>query len=153
MIASALAPTRRRWRAALAPLVIAHALAYPLGMLAALACMPLAIFVRKGALLEAGPQDATHPLIRDVARDLSLTAVEAAQVQLVLEVVLGAALVVLVLVHAAALPWAVTETRGASTPPAARARRLFVSCLGALVVGLVVLGAASWTWLLVAPAR
>lgn len=150
---SALAPPRRRLRAALAPLLIAHALAYPLGMLAALACIPLAIFARKRALLDAGPKDETHPLLRDVARDLSLTAVEAAQVQLVLEVVLGAALVVMVLVHVAALPWAVAETRGASTPVAARARRVFVYSLGLLVVGLLVLGAASWIWLLAEPVQ
>ena len=132
--------------------MIAHALAYPLGLLAALASMPPALVVRKRALLEAGPKDPTHPLIRDVARDLSLTAVEAAQVQLVLEVVLGAALVVLVLVHVAALPWAAAETRGDSGSPAIiRGRRAFVYSLGVLVVGLVLLAAAGWLWLLVGP--
>ncbi len=132
--------------------MIAHALAYPLGVLAALASMPPAIIVRKRALLAAGPEDATHPLIRDVARDLSLTAVEAAQVQLVLEVVLGAALVVLVLVHVAAVPWALAETRGDSGSAASRrGRRVFVYSLGALVIGLVLLAAAGWSWLLLAP--
>jgi hypothetical protein len=135
----------------LAPLLIAHALAYPLGLLAALASMPPAIVGRRRALLEASPHDATHPLIRDVARDLSLTAVEAAQVQLVLEVVLAAALVVLVLVHVAALPWAVAQTRGERGARAIeRGRRAFVYGLGALVVGLLLLAAAGWSWLLLA---
>lgn len=121
-------------------------------MLAALACMPLSMLARKRALLEASARDETHPLIRDVARDLSLTAVEAAQVQLVLEVVLGAALAVLVLVHLAALPWALAETRGSGTPAAARGRRVFVYGFALLAAGLLLLGAASWLWLLTAPA-
>jgi hypothetical protein len=137
----------------LAPLLIAHALAYPVALLSALACMPLAIIVRRRALLDASPRDPTHPIIRDVARDLSLTAVEGAQVQLVLEVVLGAALLVLVLVHLAALPWAAAETRAsAGGLDTARGRRVFVYCFALLGAGMLLLGAASWLWLLVVPA-
>jgi hypothetical protein len=122
-------------------------------LLSALACMPLAIISRRRALLDTRPGDPTHPIISDVARDLSLTAVEAAQVQLVLEVVLGAALVVLVLVHLAALPWAAAETRASTgARETARGRRVFVYCFALLVAGMLLLGAASWVWLFVAPA-
>jgi hypothetical protein len=137
----------------LAPLLIAHALAYPLALLSALACMPLAIIARRRALLDANPRDTTHPIISDVARDLSLTAVEAAQVQLVLEVVLSAALLVLVLVHLAALPWAAAETQASTAArETARGRRVFVYSFALLVAGMLLLGAASWFWLLVDPA-
>ncbi|HMJ12104.1 MAG TPA: hypothetical protein VK524_11855 [Polyangiaceae bacterium] len=144
----------RRLRAALGPLLIAHALAYPATLLSALACMPLVIAIRTRALMAAGPDGAVHPMLRDVARDLSLTQVEAAQVQLVLEVALGVALLVFLLVHLAALPWAWAETRAPASGPAEdrdrdRGRRSFAYAFAMLLGALLVLGAGSWLWLLV----
>jgi hypothetical protein len=149
--APALASRPRRFRAALGPLVLAHFLAYPVAFASAIALIPLALLFRKQALLDAS---ATHPLnwlIRDVARDLALTRIEAAQVQVVLEFVFVGCVLVLVLVHLAVIPWLMAVTRPAENAARiARARRFFAIGFGILLATVLLTGAAGWLWLLVA---
>jgi hypothetical protein len=149
--ASARAPRSRRFQAALAPFILAHFLAYPVALVTALAAIPLGLVLRKQALLDAGNQGASSALVRDVARDLVLTRTEAAELQLMLEFILGASLVVLLLVHLAAVPWMRAAAASSDLPAAAtslaRARRSFGLCLALLLGVVVVIGAGGWLWL------
>lgn len=132
----------------LGPIVIAHFVAYPVAFFSAVAAMPYAMLLRKRALLAAGNEGASIGLIRDAARGLSLTRVEAAQLQVVLVFSLSASLVVLLLVHLAALPWAVARARARDDAPATlRARRSFMISIAVLVSSVGAAGLAGWIWL------
>jgi hypothetical protein len=115
--------------------------------------MPYAIMLRKQALLDAGPTGSTNRLLREAARNLALTPLEAAQVQLVLEVALALSALVFALVHVAAVPWMlarVADRQPAQTDPRTLlARRIFTGVFGLLLACSALLGAAGWIWLLV----
>jgi hypothetical protein len=139
--ASAVVDEPPRASAWLEPLLIGHFVAYPVALGSAVAAIPYALLLRKRALLAAGDDGASIGLVRDIAHDLA---------QLVLEVVLPASLLVLGLVHLAALPWLVAAVRG---KPSAkdhyrRMRRFFILCIAGLIALVGVSGAAGWAWLL-----
>lgn len=138
-------------RAALGRLTLGHFIAYPVGFLAAVGSMPLGMILRERALLAAGG-GATSSIVRDAARDLSLSPTEAAQVQILLEFSLWTTLAVLLVIHLAAVPWAVGAARTAKNPSdtaaVRRGLRAFVgvTLATAAVVGLMAV--VGWVWVL-----
>jgi hypothetical protein len=145
----ALAPSPLR--AAFGRLVVAHFLAYPIGFAAAVGSIPLALLVRERALL-AAEGGAKSKLVRDALEGMALGSTEAAQVEVILELVLWIALAVVLIVHLAAVPWAIGAARSARRPgddgPARRGMRTFV-VICAATTALVVLGAVvGWVWVI-----
>jgi hypothetical protein len=138
-------------RAALGRVMLGHFIAYPIGFLAAVGALPFGMLVHERALLNASG-GATSGIVRDVARDLSLSSTEAAQVEILLRFSLWVTLAVMLAIHAASVPWAIGAARSAKRPtdprPAARGRRAFAAVTLVLAL-LVALGAlAGWVWVL-----
>ena len=136
-------------RAALGRLTLAHFIAYPIGFLAAIGSMPIGMVIRERALLTASG-GATYGIIQDVARDMKLNATEAAQVQILLEFCLGVSLVVLLIIHLAAIPWAIGAARSARNPddpgPAKRGLRAFAAIAVGTTAILLLSSLAGWIW-------
>jgi hypothetical protein len=137
------------WRAALGRLTLGHFIAYPVGMVAAIGAMPIGMVVRERALY-AAQGGATNSIVKDVARDMNLNPAEAAQVQILLEFSLWVALGALLVVHLAAVPWAIGAARTAKYPdnpaPARRGLRIFASVTVATAVLLAITSLAGWIW-------
>lgn len=136
-------------RAAFGRLVLGHFIAYPVGFLAAMGAMPYAMILRERAL-NAAAGGATSSIVKDVARDMNLNPIEAAQVQILLEFSLWVSLAVLLVIHLAAVPWAIGAARSAKYPadprPARRGLRAFV-VLTATTTSVVALATlAGWVW-------
>lgn len=145
-------PERKKpvpWRAALGRFTLGHFIAYPVGMVAAIGSMPIGMVIREKALY-AAQGGATYGVVQDVARDMKLNPTEAAQVQILLEFSLGVALVALLIVHLAAVPWAIGAARTAKHPenpaPARRGLRAFAIVTGATTALLVLASLAGWIW-------
>jgi hypothetical protein len=136
-------------RAALGRLLLGHFVAYPIGFLAAVGAIPIGMLVRERALLGASG-GARIGIVRDATRKLGLSAIEAAQVEVLLELSLWVALAVVLAIHAGCVPWAIgaaRTARNAADPlPERRGRRAFVivTLALALLVGLAAL--AGWIW-------
>jgi hypothetical protein len=111
--------------------------------------MPVGMVIREKAIY-AAQGGATYGVVQDVARDMKLNPTEAAQVQILLEFSLGVALVALLIVHAAAVPWAIGAARTAKHPenpaPARRGLRAFVIVTGITTALLVLASLAGWIW-------
>jgi hypothetical protein len=138
-------------KAALGRLTLAHFIAYPVGMVAAIGSMPIGMVIRKRALYAASG-GATSSIVKDVARDLKLDPIEAAQVQIVLEFSLWVALAVLLVIHVAAVPWAIGAAKSAKDPdnpaPARRGLRIFAAVTVVTSMLLVLTSLAGWIWVL-----
>ena len=112
----------QRARAAAPRLLIAHGLAYPVAFAWAIAAIPACIVSLPDAVVMGGSVDAV--------------------VQIVLRKLAWPAFGVFVVEHLAAIPWARAH---ASNAP--RARRGFWIATGALFGVALVVGGASWLWL------
>ncbi len=133
--------------------MMGHLIAYPVGFLTAVAAMPLGMVLRKDELMNAAAVGAENRFIREAAEDLALSPLEAAQVELVLEMCLGASLVALLMVHLWTIPWAIGAARAVKNPEAgAAAERRGYRLFGMLTAGTFVLvgvgGLISWIWVL-----
>jgi len=147
-------PTRRALpqRLFIERLVLGHFIAYPVGLLAAVASMPIGMKVRARAVLGAGSEGAKSDLMRQIAHDLGLTPLEAAQTEIVMVFVMWATLAVMLVVHLAVLPWAIGAARDARSPDPAPSRsrrglRSFAIVTAVTLVVVMVCGAAGWIWL------
>jgi hypothetical protein len=130
--------------------MLAHLIAYPIGFIAAIASMPIGIIARKDALLSASDAGASSGIVADVARQMKLDGAEALQLELLLEFVMYVTLGVLLLVHLAALPWAIGAARAAKGAPdlaLKRGYRLFVVLTAATLVIIALTGTGGWIWL------
>ena len=113
---------KKRLRAAAPRLLLAHALAYPVAFAWAIAAIPLSIVSLPDAVVMDGSVDTV--------------------VQIVLRKLAWPAFGVFVVEHLAAIPWA-----RADVSHAPRARRVFWIATGALASVALVVGGASWLWL------
>ncbi len=109
--------------------------------------------LRRQELLNPGRAGARTKLVADAARDLKLSAIEAAQVEIVLEWAMWACLVVFVLVHLAALPWSFAAAGAARRPEQGdagirRGFRIFAGTAATIVVLVALAGTAGWIWVL-----
>ena len=133
--------------------MLGHFIAYPVCFLTAAGTLPFAMIVRKAELMSPGRMGARSGIVRDAARNLKLTGIEAAQVEIVLEFAMWACIAVLVLMHVAVLPWALAAARQARLPEAPdvgtrRGLRIFAGTTATIVVALAVSGTAGWIWVL-----
>ncbi len=131
--------------------MMGHLLAYPVGFLTAVAAMPLAMVLKKDALMNVGAIGAENRFIRDAAKELALSALEAAQVELVLRTCLIASLVTLTLVHLWSIPWAIGAARAVKHPQTGaaserRGYRIFGWLTAATFVLVGIAGAIGWIW-------
>lgn len=131
---------------------VGHFAAYPVCFLTAAGALPYAMIVRRAELLNPRQLGARTKLVADAARDLKLSAVEAAQVELVLGWALWASLAVFVLMHLATLPWAFGAAKAARHPEqdaaARRGLRIFAGTTATTVVLVALLGTGGWIWVL-----
>lgn len=132
--------------------MLAHLSAYPVGVISAMAAIPLALMVRGEEVRRATATGAHSELLRQVAADMQLDALAAAQLEIVMEFVMVCALVTLAIPHLTALPWAwAASTRPGATPKDPKlARRLkwFISSMVMLAALWLVAGAIGWIWLM-----
>ncbi len=131
--------------------MVGHLVAYPVGFCTAVAAMPLGMVLRRQELMDAEATGAKNSIVRDAAEKLSLSALEAAQVELVLEVCLVASLVTLSLIHLVSLPWAIAAARQvrlgeAGLASAQRGFKLFTMATLVTFAVLILGGLASWIW-------
>ena len=137
-------------RSFLGRLVLAHFIAYPVAMVAAIGATPLGLWVRERSILAAGPTGARWATVTEALAKYRVSPTEAAQVQIVLDFVIGLTVATFALVHFAALPWAIEARRRA--PESAQNRslgfRLFLGITAATIVSVAVSGMAGWAWLL-----
>jgi hypothetical protein len=119
-------------------LAFAHLLAYPLAFVAALAAIAPVIVLRGDALL-AAPTEPEGAFERWLVSSVQVAPAEASSVALVLVPSGVVGLVVFVLAHVAALPWALARAEGL-----ARARRIWLWTSLAPVGAIVLAGAAAW---------
>jgi hypothetical protein len=142
-------PSRAFW----GRFMLGHFVAYPLCFLTAAAALPLAMILRKAELMSPARSGARTGIVRDAARNLKLTGIEAAQVEIVLEFSLWACVAVLVLMHVAVLPWSLAAARelrrpGTETGAVRRGFRIFAGTAATLAVTIAVAGTAGWIWVL-----
>jgi hypothetical protein len=133
--------------------MLGHFIAYPVCFLTAAAALPFAMVLRKAELMSPSRVGARTGIVRDAARNLKLTGIEAAQVEIVLEVAMWACIAVLVLMHLAVLPWsfgAAGQIRHPERGEAAvkRGFRIFAGTTATTVVALALAGTAGWIWVL-----
>ncbi len=132
--------------------MLAHLSAYPVGVISAMAAIPLALMVRGEEVKQATASGAHSELLQQVAQDLQLDALAAAQMEIVMEFVLACALATLIVPHLTALPWAwaASTRRGAEPRDPKLAQRLkwFIGSMLALAALWVILGAIGWIWLM-----
>jgi hypothetical protein len=132
---------------------LAHMLAYPLGFAAAVAAMPIAMVVKKKELMSPGRFGAKSEMLAGIARDLNLTPLEAAQIEIVLMFTMWVSIVVLVVIHVVALPWSIAAARAVNDPALVetslkRGYRLFAGVTGGTFVLLGLIGTGAWIWVL-----
>ncbi len=125
--------------------LLGHVVAYPVGFLAAVAAIPIALPACHAALSSVGGRGPRSAFVRDLAQRMALSPPEGAQLEIVLKFLLWVALAVLLLVHVAVLPWAIASARGSTAVD--RARRMFVRTVATITAIIVVTGAAGWIWL------
>jgi len=144
-------------RAFLGRLMLAHFIAYPIAVVAAIGATPLALWARERSILNAGPTGARWATVTEALAKHRVTATEAAQVQLVLDFVIVMTVATFALVHFAALPWAMQGAARARNTATAGDRvrqirtagfRLFVGITAATLVVVALSGMAGWAWLL-----
>ena len=109
--------------------------------------MPFTLWLRGHELNRVGTQGAQRDLFRELAVDMGLGPVEAAQMELVTETMIGFALLMMVIPHLAGVPWAWVRARpvkelAAQLNRERRSSQLFWGALGSaaglLLVGLLV---------------
>jgi hypothetical protein len=140
------------WRAFLGRFALAHLLSYPVAFVGAIAAMPIAILVRSEALLNAGERSDAAGWVRRVAQNLHLSPIELAQLQIVLEFVLGSSFALFVSLHVASLPWAIGAAKAVREPDAGsiaktRGYRMFVVTAAATLCLVALIGLGGWLWL------
>lgn len=132
--------------------MLAHLSAYPVGVISAMAAIPLALMVRGEQVRQATATGAHSELLRQVAQDMQLDPLAAAQLEIVMEFVMACALVTLLIPHLTALPWAwaASTRQGASPRDPKLAKRLkwFIGSMAALAGIWVIVGAIGWIWLM-----
>ncbi len=133
---------------------LGHMLAYPLGFAAAVAAMPIAMVVKKQELMSPARFGAKSEMLAKIARDLHMTPLEAAQIEIVLVFTMWVSIAVLGLIHVVALPWAIAAARAVNEPAresqVRRTYRLFAGVTGGTLVLLGVIGTGAWIWVLTA---
>lgn len=133
---------------------LGHMLAYPVGFAAAVAAMPIAMVVKKKELMSPARFGAKSEMLAGIARDLHMTPLEAAQIEIVLVFTMWVSIAVLALIHLVALPWAIAAARAVNDPAKAAAAkqgyRLFAGVTGGTLVLLGVIGTGAWIWVLTA---
>ncbi|MBX3183650.1 MAG: hypothetical protein KIT72_05965 [Polyangiaceae bacterium] len=134
---------------------VAHLVAYPPGVVAAFASIPLALRLRGDEVLRVGPDGASYELMQRFAELFQLDPTSAAQTELVVVYTLKVALVTLVFPHLTALPWALAAARrpaepalGEREPELERRRRWFMVSMLGLTALWVVVGVIGWVWVL-----
>ncbi|MBK7578862.1 MAG: hypothetical protein IPI67_01535 [Myxococcales bacterium] len=132
---------------------IGHFVSYPVCFLTAAGALPYVMFLRRAQLLNPGRVGARTKIVADVARDLKLSGVEAAQVEIVLEGAMWVCILVFVLLHLAALPWSFAAAAAARRPEAGeggirRGSRIFAGTAATTVVLVALAGTAGWIWIL-----
>lgn len=132
---------------------VGHFIAYPVCFLTAAGALPFAMILRHRELLNPGRSGARTKLVADAARDLKLSGIEAAQVEIVLEWAMWACLLVFLLLHLAALPWALAAAGAARHPERGEAGvrrgfRIFAGTTATTVVLVALAGTAGWIWVL-----
>ena len=142
-------PSRAFW----GRFVLGHFIAYPVCFLTAAGTLPYAMIIRKAELMSPGRMGARSGIVQDVARDLKLTGIEAAQVEIVLEFAMWTCLAVLILMHVAVLPWSLAAAGQVRHPergeaPVKRGFRIFAGTTATTVVTLALAGTAGWIWIL-----
>jgi hypothetical protein len=144
----------RPWRAFAARFALAHFIAYPVTVVAAVGATPLGLWINEGRILSAGPTGARWRMLEDALNRYNVSATEAAQVQIVVQFVVLFCGAVFALIHAASIPWAVSAARaaklsGAPDQPASSGFRLFVASTAATLVVVALIGVSGWTWLFI----
>lgn len=132
---------------------VGHFLAYPVCFLTAAGALPYAMILRRDELLNPGRAGARTKIVADAARDLKLTAIEAAQVEIVLEWAMWACILVFVVLHLAALPWSFAAAAAVRHPEqgaaaSKRGFRIFAGTAATTVVLVALSGTAGWIWVL-----
>ena len=141
-------------RAFLGRLMLAHFIAYPISVITAVGAMPVAVYVRQRSILGARATGARWSMVSDALAKYRVSATEAAQVQIVLDFVLLVTVAFFILVHLAALPWAIGRARASALaePVGAEKRtagfRLFAGVTAATLMLVAISGTAGWLWLL-----
>ena len=133
--------------------VVGHFLAYPVCFLTAAGALPYAMILRRNELLNPGRAGARTQIVADAARDLKLSAIEAAQVEIVLEWAMWACIAVFVVLHVAALPWSFAAAAAVRHPDPGekglkRGFRIFAGTAATTVVLVALSGTAGWIWVL-----
>jgi hypothetical protein len=111
------------------------------------------MMLRRDALLNPGRLGAKSKLVADAARDLKLSPLEAAQVEIVLGWSLWVCLAVFLLLHLAALPWAFAAADAVRRPDRGDGRlrrgfRMFAGVTASTVVLVALAGTAGWIWVM-----
>jgi hypothetical protein len=132
---------------------LGHMLAYPIGFAAAVAAMPIAMVVKKKELMSPGRFGAKSEMLQGIAKDLHLTPIEAAQIEIVLVFTMWVSIAALVLIHAISLPWAIAAARAVKNPALTetavkKSYRLFAGVTGGTLVLVGLVGTAAWIWVL-----
>lgn len=128
-----------------ARLLLGHFVAYPVGFLAAFASIPVALRVRRHALVAVAGSSPHSAFVQGLARQMRLSAGEGAQLEIVLRFVLYSSVALLLLVHLAVLPWAIAAARRSRRVD--RARRMFMGVVATATAVVVVTGVVGWIWL------
>jgi hypothetical protein len=133
---------------------LGHMLAYPIGFAAAVAAMPIAMVVKKRELMSPARFGAKSEMLAGIARDLQMTPLEAAQVEIVLVFTMWVSIAILAVIHLVALPWAIAAARAVNDPTrqaqVERTYRLFAGVTGGTLVLVGVIGTGAWIWVLTA---
>lgn len=139
-----------RFKGAVGRLTLAHFIAYPVGFIAAVGAIPLTFWVRGDAILQAEPGQELPAWLIPVAQNMVLDEYQATQLRLVMEWVMGCALLTWVWVHLLALPWVWVSMQAQPTPQKTswpKAARLFMFGVFGTILVWVLLGAVGWVWL------
>jgi hypothetical protein len=140
-------------RAFFGRLALGHFIAYPVTFATAAGAIPYAMLVRKQQLLSPDHTGARSKMVQDVARDMKLTGVEAAQVEIVLGFVMWVCIAVLAVLHLAVLPWSFAAAGAARHPERGdravrRGFRIFVGITATTVVLVALAGVAGWVYIM-----
>ena len=154
---AAKSPPQSAWKKFTSRLFIAHMVAYPVGFLAAVACMPMSLLARGDELLNASATGATNKLVRESIKNLGLDPTEAAQVQIVMEFVFIVAGGLWILVHFWGVPWARAAAKSVEAHNAGdlagaketerRGLKWFAWSTAATVAVTGLVGLGGWIWL------
>ncbi len=128
-------------------------MAYPPGVVAAFASIPLALRFHGDEVAKVGPSGASYELMQRFAQLFQLDPTSAAQTELVVVYTLKVALVTLIFPHLTALPWALAAAQrpakpapGEREPKLEQRRRWFMVSMLGLTALWVVVGAIGWVW-------